>query len=98
MGSANLDGAYRDDPDRLSMEPDGLLAGMFLHPLLAEAFKKFPSADWVRAGEAAGMGVALVQSPAEALADEAFLTDGCVVEVDGDLKRLCVEGPVLCSS
>jgi dihydroorotate dehydrogenase electron transfer subunit len=23
---------------------------------------------------------------------------GCVVEVDGDLKRLCVEGPVLCSS
>jgi NAD(P)H-flavin reductase len=22
---------------------------------------------------------------------------GCVVEVDGDLKRLCVEGPVLCS-
>jgi NAD(P)H-flavin reductase len=23
---------------------------------------------------------------------------GCVVEVDGELKRLCVEGPVLCSS
>jgi len=23
---------------------------------------------------------------------------GCVVEVDGDLKRLCIEGPVLCSS
>jgi dihydroorotate dehydrogenase electron transfer subunit len=23
---------------------------------------------------------------------------GCVVEVDGDLKRLCVEGPVLCFS
>jgi dihydroorotate dehydrogenase electron transfer subunit len=23
---------------------------------------------------------------------------GCVVEVDGDLKRLCVEGPVLCLS
>jgi dihydroorotate dehydrogenase electron transfer subunit len=23
---------------------------------------------------------------------------GCVVEVDGSLKRLCVEGPVLCSS
>jgi dihydroorotate dehydrogenase electron transfer subunit len=22
---------------------------------------------------------------------------GCVVEVDGELKRLCVEGPVLCS-
>jgi NAD(P)H-flavin reductase len=23
---------------------------------------------------------------------------GCVVEVEGVLKRLCVEGPVLCSS
>jgi len=23
---------------------------------------------------------------------------GCVVEIDGELKRLCVEGPVLCSS
>jgi len=23
---------------------------------------------------------------------------GCVVEVDGDLKRLCIEGPVLCFS
>jgi dihydroorotate dehydrogenase electron transfer subunit len=22
---------------------------------------------------------------------------GCAVEVDGELKRLCVEGPVLCS-
>ena len=23
---------------------------------------------------------------------------GCVIEIDGELKRLCVEGPVLCSS
>jgi NAD(P)H-flavin reductase len=23
---------------------------------------------------------------------------GCVVEIEGELKRLCVEGPVLCSS
>ncbi|HEX3807901.1 MAG TPA: hypothetical protein VHV52_14085, partial [Gaiellaceae bacterium] len=23
---------------------------------------------------------------------------GCVVEIDGELKRLCVEGPVLCFS
>jgi crotonobetainyl-CoA:carnitine CoA-transferase CaiB-like acyl-CoA transferase len=77
-----IDGAYRDDPDRVSMEPDGLLTGTFLHPLLAEAFRKFPAEAWVRAGEAAGMGVALVRPPAEALADEAFLADGCVVEVD----------------
>jgi dihydroorotate dehydrogenase electron transfer subunit len=23
---------------------------------------------------------------------------GCAVEVDGELKRLCVEGPVLCAA
>ena len=55
---ATLDGAYRDDPDRVSMEPDGLLTGTFLHPLLEEAFKKFPSDAWVRArrGGADGRG------------------------------------------
>jgi len=77
-----LDTAYRDDPDRVSMEPDGFLTGVFLQPLLAEAFRKFPSKDWVEAGEAAGIGVALVRSPAEALRDPSFLADGCVAEVD----------------
>jgi crotonobetainyl-CoA:carnitine CoA-transferase CaiB-like acyl-CoA transferase len=78
----DIDGPYRDDPDRVSMEPDGFLAGYFLHPELAEAFKKFPSADWIRAAEASQMGVALVRSPGEALADRSFLADGCVVEID----------------
>jgi len=82
LQAAPLDTAYRDDPDRISMEPDGLLTGMFLHPLLAEAFAKFPAAEWVTAGETAGMGVAPVRSPAEALADGAYRADGCVVEVD----------------
>lgn len=77
-----LDIKYRDDPDRLSMEPDGLLSGIFLHPLLAEAFAKFPAAEWVTAGEKANMGVAPVRSPAEALADDSYRADGCVVEVD----------------
>lgn len=79
---APLDTRYRDDPDRLSMEPDGLLSGLFLHPLLAGAFARFPAAAWVAAGEKAGMGVAPVRSPAEALADEAYRADECVVEVD----------------
>ena len=77
-----LDTAYRDDPDRIGMDPDGMLTGTFLQPLLAEAFKKFPAAAWVAAGAAAEIGVAPVRSPAEALADEAFLADGCVVRVD----------------
>ena len=46
-----------------SMEPDGLLTGIFLHPLLTEAFKKFPSEEWEAAAEAAGIGVATVRSP-----------------------------------
>ena len=82
LGATKLDGEYRDDPDRVSMEADGLLTGMFLHPQLAEAFAKFPSDQWVEAGNAAQMGVALVRSPDEALADPLFAADGCVVEVD----------------
>jgi crotonobetainyl-CoA:carnitine CoA-transferase CaiB-like acyl-CoA transferase len=82
LGEVALDTSYRDDPDRLSMESDGLLSGYFLHPLLTEAFKKFPSVAWEAAAGAAGIGVTTVRSPAEALADASFLADGCVVEVD----------------
>ena len=80
--TVTLDTAYRDDPDRIPMEPDGLLTGLFLQPALAEAFRKFPSGTWVQAGEEAGTGVAPVRSPAEALTDKSFLADGCIVEVD----------------
>jgi crotonobetainyl-CoA:carnitine CoA-transferase CaiB-like acyl-CoA transferase len=96
LGAVEIDGAYRDDPDRVSMEPDGLLTGIFLHPLLTEAFKKFPAAEWVEAAEAAGMGVSIIRSPREALADPSFLADGCVVEVDdpeiGPIRHV---GPLL---
>jgi crotonobetainyl-CoA:carnitine CoA-transferase CaiB-like acyl-CoA transferase len=96
LGTVELDAAYRDDPDRISMEADGLLTGIFLHPLLTEAFKKFPSAEWVKAGEAAGMGVAIVRSPGEALADPSFLADGCVVEVDDpEVGTIRHAGPLL---
>jgi crotonobetainyl-CoA:carnitine CoA-transferase CaiB-like acyl-CoA transferase len=89
LASAELDVSYRDDPDRISMEPEGLLAGIFLHPILTEAFAKFPADDWIRAGEESGMGVAPVRSPADALADKSFLADGCVAEVDDPQ-----EGPI----
>ena len=78
----DLDHSYRDDPDRIGMEASDLLAGYFLYPELAAAFRRFPSGDWLRVAEQSGMGVALVRSPAEALADPAFLADGCVVEVE----------------
>jgi crotonobetainyl-CoA:carnitine CoA-transferase CaiB-like acyl-CoA transferase len=96
LGSVSLDTSYRDDPDRLSMEPDGLLTGMFLHPVLAEAFKKFPARAWERAAEGAGLGVTVVRSPAEALADDLFLADGCVVQVDDpDIGPIRCVGPLL---
>jgi len=82
LAEVSLDTAYRDDPDRLGMGGDDLLTGMILEPLLAEAFRKFPSAEWIAAAEKAGVGMALVRSPAEALADPSFLAAGCVVETD----------------
>jgi crotonobetainyl-CoA:carnitine CoA-transferase CaiB-like acyl-CoA transferase len=91
-----MDGPYRDDPDRVSMEADGLVLGIVLHPQLTEAFKKFPAHEWVAAAAESGMGVALVRSPAEALADPAYLADGCVVEVEDPVLgaiRHC--GPLL---
>lgn len=92
----DFEGAYRDDPDRVSMEPDGMLTGIFLHPQLAAAFGKFPADAWVAAGDSARMGVAPVRSPAEALADESFLADGCVVEVDDpEVGRIRHCGPLL---
>jgi crotonobetainyl-CoA:carnitine CoA-transferase CaiB-like acyl-CoA transferase len=92
----DLTGAYRDDPDRVSMEEDGLLAGMFMHDDLAAAFKKFPASEWIKAADEAGMGVALVRSPSEALADEALMADGCVVEIDDpEVGRIRHCGPLL---
>jgi crotonobetainyl-CoA:carnitine CoA-transferase CaiB-like acyl-CoA transferase len=91
-----LETAYRDDPDRLSMDGEGLLTGIFLHPQLAEAFKKHSSASWVRAGSEAQLGVGMVRSPAEALADDAFRADGCVVEIeDPEVGRIRHVGNVL---
>ncbi|MBV8949484.1 MAG: CoA transferase [Actinobacteria bacterium] len=96
LADVELGTSYREDPDRISMEPDGLLTGMFLHPMLVAAFAKFPSEAWVVAADRAGVGVAPVRSPAEALADESFLADGCVVEVDDpELGPIRHVGPVL---
>ncbi len=96
LSPVELDASYRDDPDRVSMEADGLLTGIFLHPQLTEAFKKFSSGEWVAAAEAAGLGITTVRSPGEALADESFRADGCVVEVDDpDEGRIHHAGPLL---
>ena len=78
----DVDHNYRDDPDRLGMEASDLLVGHFLHPELAAAFRKFPADAWEQIGARSEMGIAKVRTPAEALADESFLADGCVVRVE----------------
>jgi crotonobetainyl-CoA:carnitine CoA-transferase CaiB-like acyl-CoA transferase len=96
LSAVGLDTSYRDDPDRVSMESDGLLAGIFLYPQLEEAFKKFPSDQWVRAGEEAGLGMTTVRPPGDALADKSFLADGCVVQVDDpEVGLIQHAGPLL---
>jgi crotonobetainyl-CoA:carnitine CoA-transferase CaiB-like acyl-CoA transferase len=96
LAPVEMDASYRDDPDRVSMEPDGMLTGIFMHDQLAEAFRKFPSDEWVRAAEAAGLGITTVRPPGEALADKSFLADGCVVEVvDPEEGPIHHAGPLL---
>src|ERR1700683_4228770 len=96
LSAVEMDASYREDPDRVSMEPDGMLTGIFLHDQLAEAFKKFPSDEWVRAAEDAGLGITTVRSPGDALADKSFLADGCVVEIDDpDEGPIHHAGPLL---
>ena len=82
--------------DRLGMEIGDLLVGSVLYADMVEAFAKFPSSDWVQAASASLAGVALVRSPAEALADPSFLKDGCVVRIDDpEVGPIRCVGPVL---
>jgi crotonobetainyl-CoA:carnitine CoA-transferase CaiB-like acyl-CoA transferase len=67
---------------RIGMGAEDLIVLYHYYPLLAEAFRKFPSEEWVAFGAARNLGIALVRSPEEALQDRALLDQGCVVEVD----------------
>lgn len=74
--------APRDDPTRILPTPEELVVLHYYYPLLAEAFAKFPAADWLAVAEDVGVTMQPVRSPEEALADPAFLADGCVAIVD----------------
>jgi crotonobetainyl-CoA:carnitine CoA-transferase CaiB-like acyl-CoA transferase len=67
---------------RIGMNAEDLIVLYHYYPLLADAFRRFPSGDWVAFGAARNLGIALVRSPEEALADQALLDQGCVVELD----------------
>ncbi|WTX00083.1 CoA transferase [Streptomycetaceae bacterium NBC_01309] len=81
--------SHRDDPDRLGPDPENLVVVQYYYPLMAEAFAKFPAAEWLRAAARKGLPLQEVRSPAQALADPWWAEDGCVVELDDP-----VEGPI----
>ncbi|MBS0366894.1 MAG: CoA transferase [Proteobacteria bacterium] len=71
----------KNDPDRFGTGPEELLVMAHYQPLLADAVRKFPAAQWVDAAATAGMTIQDVRTPEEALTDPLFIDDGCVTEL-----------------
>jgi crotonobetainyl-CoA:carnitine CoA-transferase CaiB-like acyl-CoA transferase len=85
-----------EDPDRILTGPEDLIVYWHYLPLMRAAFAKFTSAEWIEAARGAGVCLQVVQSPAEALADEHMLADGCVAVLeDPELGPLRQVGSVL---
>src|SRR5215207_2028354 len=64
------------------MDVNEMLVLHHYQPLMAEAMAKFPSEPWVQLGAEVGVPLQPLRSPEEALHDDAFVADGCVIEVD----------------
>ena len=81
----------KDDPDRISPDPENLVVLAHYHPLMAEAVAKFPSTDWTRVAAEAGVPLQPVRTPEEALADEALISEGAIVTLPhpehGELRQ-----------
>ncbi len=71
----------RDDPDRIGSEIENIVVLAHYFPLMVEAFKKFPSDDWVRVAAEAGVPLQPVRTPEEALVDPALEAEGAVVDL-----------------
>ena len=69
------------DPERITTEPENIVVLAHYFPLMQEAFARFSSEDWVRVGAQANVPLQPVRTPEEALADEALLAEGAVVDV-----------------
>jgi crotonobetainyl-CoA:carnitine CoA-transferase CaiB-like acyl-CoA transferase len=72
----------RDATTRIGMDVNEMLLLHHYQPLMAEAMAKFPSEPWVKLGAEVGVPLQPLRAPEEALHDDAFLADGCVIEVD----------------
>jgi len=80
--NATADLKAQNDPDRFGIGPEELVTMTHYQPILAQAVRKFPAAEWVEAAASAGMTIQDVRSPEEALSDPLFLQDGCVAEIE----------------
>ncbi len=72
----------RDDPSRIPQDPENIVVLAYYHPLMAEAFSKFPSQEWVDVAREAGVPLQPVRTPEEALADPALFEEGAVLDFD----------------
>ncbi len=70
-----------DDPDRVGSDLENIVVLAHYFPLMADAFRKFPSDDWVRVAADAGVPLQPVRTPEEALVDPALVAEGAVTDV-----------------
>ena len=71
----------RDDPDRVDSDLENIIVLAHYFPLMQEAFRKFPSADWVRVAAEGNVPLQPVRTPEEALVDPALEAEGAVLDV-----------------
>ena len=72
----------RDDPARIPQDPENIAVLAYYYPLMAEAFKRFPSDQWVEVARQAGVPLQPVRTPEEALFDPTLEAEGAVVDVE----------------
>ncbi|GAA1859161.1 hypothetical protein GCM10009836_44220 [Pseudonocardia ailaonensis] len=89
MADASTLTGPRGATDRIGPQAAEMIVLHHYQPLMAEAVRRFDSADWSELAAKVGVPLQVVRSPEEALGDPELIADGIVVEVD-DPKR----GPV----
>ncbi|HEX4018273.1 MAG TPA: CoA transferase [Frankiaceae bacterium] len=72
----------RDDPARIPQDPENIAVLAYYHPLMAEAFARFPSDQWVDVARQAGVPLQPVRTPEEALFDPALEAEGAVIDLE----------------
>ena len=80
--NANPDLTVQNDPDRFGIGPEELLVMAHYQPILADAFAKFKSDEWVEAAAIGNVTVQPCRSLEETLTDPYLIDDNCVTTVD----------------